>query len=81
MKNILHYFLSHPSVWAGVCLLFCAFINHRHAEKQQDEAFNMPESNETDRLCRQIRLLETRIWLQTWWIIAAIAIGILFINK
>jgi hypothetical protein len=79
MHNILTYLQAHPASWLAIGLMVAALLNHRHAEKQQDVAFNMPQETDTDRICRHISLLETRVWVQSWWIIAAISVILFFI--
>jgi hypothetical protein len=78
-NKALQYVISHPSAWVGLFLLLCFFINGRHAEKQQDRAWDMPVDNATDRVCRQIHLLETRVWVMSWWIIGGIGVVLIFI--
>ena len=72
--------LKSSSPWIGIGLLLISVLNHRHAVKQQDEAWDMEPDTETGMICRQIRLLETRVWVQSWWIISAIAIGIIVLG-
>ena len=78
MNPLFEYLKSHPSSLVGIVLLLVAYINHRHAVKQQDAAFDMPDDTDTQKICRQIRLLETRVWILSWWIVAAIGTILLF---
>ena len=80
MNPLWEYLKSHPSSWIGIVLLLVAFINNRHAVKQQEAAWDMPDDTDTQKICRQLRLLETRIWVLGWWIIAAIGTILLFIG-
>ena len=63
----------------GVLIMITASVNTRHSEKQIDKAFDMSEDTKTDRICRQIRMLETRVWSQSWEIIFCIGVVVVFI--
>lgn len=78
MAVLLQYF-SGPKEWTGVALFVMAVMNVRHALTQQDEAFDLPEETATDRLCRQIRFVEMRIWVLGWYLFGAIALLIFFV--
>ncbi len=65
--------------WAGLILIFTAWVNQRHAEKMLEKAFDMPEDTKTDRICRQIQMLENRVWSQSWWIFFAIGVVVFFV--
>lgn len=79
MEPLLQYFKSNPNVLVGCLLLVMVLFNVRHALKQQDAAFDMPEDTDVNRICRQIRMLETRVWSMGWKLFAAVALLLLFI--
>jgi hypothetical protein len=70
--------LSNPYAWikglVALIILVVALVNLRNAEEQQDMAFDMDRNTAADRICRQIRLLETRVWTQTWSLITVITL-------
>ncbi len=79
VENILtHISLSSPYAWikglVALVILVVALVNLRHAEEQQDIALDMNRNSAADRICRQIRLLETRVWIQTWSLITVITL-------
>jgi len=63
----------------GVLVVISSCVNIRHSEKQIDKAFDMPENTQTDRICRQIRMLETRVWSQSWEIVLCFGLVVIFI--
>lgn len=79
MDTIIDYIKNNPGSIAGICLVIIAFMNARHATEQQDAAFDMPESSDTEKICRQIRLLETRIWVLGHWIVLSIGLVLIFV--
>jgi hypothetical protein len=58
-------------------MCFLALVNVRHASKQQEAAWDMPDDKDTEIICRQIRLLETRVWIMGWSIIGAMGLLIM----
>ena len=70
--------LSNPYAWikglVALVILAVALVNLRNAEEQQDMALDMDRRSAADRICRQIRLLETRVWTQTWSLITVITL-------
>ncbi len=79
MDFIIDHIKSNPGTIAGILLLIVAFLNSRRATEQQDTAFDMPENTDTDRICRHIRLLETRVWVIGHWIVFSIGLVLVFI--
>ena len=69
--------LINPGALLGLLLCIIALVNVRHATSQQDAVWDMPEDTDTEKTCRQIRLLETRVWVIGWEIIGAIGILII----
>lgn len=76
---LLEYINSSPKIIVGIMLAVGAVINAWHAGKQQDKAFDMPANSDTERICRQIRLLETRIWVIGFWVVFSIGLIIIFV--
>lgn len=79
MDIVVDYIKNTPGAIAGICLVIIFFMNARHATEQQDAAFDMPENSDTERICRHIRLLETRIWVLGHWIVLSIGLILIFI--
>jgi len=76
---LLEHINSSPKIIAGIMLSIGGAINAWHAGKQQDKAFDMPENSDAERICRQIRLLETRIWVIGFWVVFSIGLIIIFV--
>ena len=70
---------SNINVIMGVFLIISSYFNGRHAEKQQDLAFEMPDNSDAEKICRQIRLLETRVWVLGHTIVCALGLILIFL--
>jgi len=79
MDTLIEYIKSNPGVIPGIILVVIAFLDAQHASEQQDAAFDMPENSDTEKICRHIRLLETRIWLLGHWIVLSIGLVLIFV--
>jgi|GEM_PF-5714884 len=79
MDIFIDHIKNNLGVIVGLCLVLIATLNSRLAAQQQDEAYNMPEDSDTEKICRQIRMLETRIWLLSYWIIIALGLILVFV--
>ena len=79
MDNFLTYLKDHPASWFGIVLIVTALINYKRAEKQHDEVWAMSEESNTDRICKQIRLLDIRVWSQTCWLLLVLGVILCFL--
>ena len=80
MSIMIDFLKSHLNILIGFGILILAFINGGHASTQQDIAWDMSTDTGTAKICRQIRLLETRIWVLGWWVMAGVGAIVIFIN-
>ena len=80
MNIILEHIKSSPSAWIGIGFVIAAIVNHRQSCKIQDEAWDMPEETDADKICRQVSLLETSIRIQSWWLVMALGAILIFLN-